>query len=105
MERVTNIFEFVTDNPVRFNMLALKSKLAMTLIVLIRSNNWSQAEAAKAMDVSQPRISNLFKGKLDKFSVDYLLEMIMRLGYKLDLDFDPTDERVPLKMELKKAML
>ncbi len=102
MERSENIFELVTDNPVRFNILSLKSKLAMTLIVLIRNNDWTQADAAKAMGVSQPRVSNLFKGKIDKFSVDYLLEMIIRIGYRLDVDFDPTDNLNPLEIKLKK---
>ncbi|WP_138738987.1 helix-turn-helix domain-containing protein [Pseudomonas sp. FSL W7-0098] len=100
-----NIFEFVTDDPVRFNMLALKSKLFMVLVNLIRKQNWSQAEAARQLKVSQPRMSNLFKGQLDKFSIDTLLEMIMGIGYKLDMDFDPNNDDEPLELTLKKAML
>lgn len=100
-----NIFEFVTDDPVRFNMLALKSKLVMVLVNLIRQQEWTQAEAARQLKVSQPRMSNLFKGQLDKFSIDTLLEMILGLGYKLDVDFDPSNVREPLELTLKKAML
>ena len=102
---IQNIFEFVTDDPVRFNMLALKSKLFMVLVNLIRKQNWSQAEAARQLKVSQPRMSNLFKGQLDKFSIDTLLEMIMGIGYKLDMDFDPNNDDEPLELTLKKAML
>lgn len=100
-----NIFEFVTDDPVRFNMLSLKSKLVMVLVNLIREQGWTQTEAARQLSVSQPRMSNLFKGQLDKFSIDTLLEMIIGMGYKLDVDFDPTNDREPLEMTLKKAML
>lgn len=100
-----NIFEFVTDDPVRFNMLSLKSKLVMVLVNLIREQGWTQTEAARQLSVSQPRMSNLFKGQLDKFSIDTLLEMIIGMGYKLDVDFDPTNAREPLEMTLKKAML
>lgn len=100
-----NIFELVTDDPVRFNMLALKSKLVMVLVNLIRNREWSQAEAARHLKVSQPRMSNLFKGQLDKFSIDTLLEMLLGVGYKLDMDFDPSNEQEPLELTLKKAML
>lgn len=105
MERVENIFSLVTKDPVRFNMLTLKSKLAMVLISMIRSEDLTQVEAAKRLEVSQPRVSNLFKGKLDKFSVDSLLELIMRVGYKPDFDFDPKNLKEPFRMTLKKAML
>ncbi|RMV73940.1 MULTISPECIES: helix-turn-helix domain-containing protein [Pseudomonas syringae group] len=100
-----NVFEFVTDDPIRFNMLALKSKLVMVLVNLIRNKEWSQAEAARQLKVSQPRMSNLFKGQLDKFSIDTLLEMILGVGYKLDMDFDPSNGREPLELTLKKAVL
>lgn len=100
-----NIFELVTDDPVRFNMLSVKSKLVMVLVQLIRSQEWTQAEAARRLKVTQPRMSNLFNGRLEKFSIDTLLEMIMCVGYKLDMDFDPSDSRNPLSMALKKAIL
>lgn len=100
-----NVFEFVTDDPVRYNMYALKSKLFMVLVNLIRQKDWNQAEAARHLKVSQPRMSNLFKGQLDKFSIDTLFEMILGVGYKLDLDFDPSNDREPLELTLKKAML
>ncbi|EFI8498731.1 hypothetical protein D3C76_983490 [compost metagenome] len=100
-----SVFELITNDPVRFNMLALKSKLVMVLVNLIQGNNWNQAEAARHLNVSQPRMSNLFNGKLDKFSVDTLIEMILGVGYKLDLDFDPSNAREPLELRLKKAML
>jgi len=102
---VRNAFELITQDPVRFNMLALKSKLVMVLVDMIKRENWSQVEAAENLGVSQPRISNLFSGKLDKFSVDKLLEMIVTLGYKLDMSYRPHNSEAPLEMKLTKAML
>lgn len=99
-----NTYEFFTDDPVEFNMKSLKSKLAMALILLIRQEGWTQAVAAERLKVSQPRMSNLFRGRLDKFSIDALLEMIFRSGYKLESDFHPASPE-PLAMKLKKAML
>lgn len=100
-----NIFELFTDDPVEYNMKHLKTQLFMTLITLIRQKGWSQAAAANELCVSAPRMSNLFKGYLEKFSIDTLLEMLVRIGYKLDADFDPENSAQPLVMNLKKAML
>lgn len=100
-----NIFELFSADPVEYNMQNLKAKLFMALITLIRQKGWSQAAAAKELNVSAPRMSNLFKGYLDKFSIDTLLEMLVRVGYKLEADFMPDQPDQPLRMELKKAML
>lgn len=100
-----NLYELFSDDPVEFNMKALKAKLAMVLVVLIRQQGWTQAVAAKHLKVSQPRMSNLFRGRLDKFSIDSLLEMLVRSGYKLETTFDPTKADEPLSLQLKKAML
>ena len=77
----------------------------MTLITLIRDNEWSQAVAAKKLNVSAPRMSNLFKGYLEKFSIDTLLEMLIRIGYKVDADFNPENKAKPFVMNVKKATL
>lgn len=100
-----NIFELFTTDPVEYNMKHLKTQLFMTLITLIQQKEWTQAVAAKKLNVSAPRMSNLFKGYLEKFSIDTLLEMLVRIGYKIDVDFNPENDNQPLKMKLKKATL
>lgn len=99
-----NIFELSTADPVEYNMKHLKTQLFMVLITLIRQKNWTQTKAAKELKVSQPRVSNLFKGQLEKFSIDMLMEMLVRSGYKLDADFNPENESTPLVLNLKKAL-
>lgn len=100
-----NLFELFTDDPVEYNMKHLKTQLFMVLIHLIRQKGWKQADAAKALKVSAPRMSNLFNGYLDKFSIDTLLEMLVRIGFKIDADFNPENADRPLVMKLKKATL
>ncbi|EQM80917.1 helix-turn-helix domain-containing protein [Stutzerimonas stutzeri] len=100
-----NLFERFTDDPVEYNMKHLKTQLFMALIKLIRENGWTQSQAAKELKVSAPRMSNLFKGYLEKFSIDTLMEMLVRIGYKLDADFNPQNTENPLVLNLKKAMV
>lgn len=99
-----NLFEMFTADPVEYNMKNLKVQLFAALIKLIREKGWSQTEAAQALHVSPPRMSNLFKGYLEKFSIDALLEMLVRIGYKLDADFTPDNPNQPLVLNVKRAM-
>lgn len=100
-----NLYELFSEDPVEYNLKALKAKLAIALVELIRQKDWTQAAAAEKLHVTQPRMSNLFRGKLEKFSIDALLQMLVRVGYKLETDFDPSNEREPLSLAVKRAML
>lgn len=100
-----NVYEMFTTDPVEYNMKHLKIQLYAALKKLILEKGWSQTEAAQALNVSSPRMSNLFKGYLEKFSIDALLEMLVRVGYKLDVDFNPENRNQPLVMNVKKATL
>ncbi|MEE9876527.1 XRE family transcriptional regulator [Stenotrophomonas maltophilia] len=100
-----NIFEMLSDDPVEFNIKSLKAKLALALVALIRDHGWTQAMAAERLQITQPRMSNLFRGKLEKFSIDALLGMIVRSGYRIESTFDPSNGSNPLCLEVKKAAL
>ena len=100
-----NVYEMFTTDPVEYNMKHLKIQLYAALKKLILEKGWTQTEAAQALNVSSPRMSNLFKGYLEKFSIDALLEMLVRVGYKLDVDFNPENRNQPLVMNVKKATL
>lgn len=100
-----NLYELFSEDPVEFNLKSLKAKLAIALVQLIRQKEWTQAAAAEKLQVTQPRMSNLFRGKLEKFSIDALLQMLVRVGYKLETDFDPANEKAPLSLVIKRAML
>lgn len=98
-----NYFSDFTSDPIAANLKLIKAKLAAVMIDLIEEKGWNQKAAAQALEISQPRVSNLFRGYLTSFSIDFLLEKLGKLGYKVNLDYDPTDSVRPLTMELKKA--
>lgn len=68
--------------------IASKSVLKTDLTIMIRdfieSQGWTQKEAAKKLGVSQPRISNILNGKIDKFTLDCLFSMLDKLGYNIE---------------------
>lgn len=95
--------ELLAQDPVELSLVSVKSKLMIIVTKLIREHNWTQAQAAENIGVSQPRISNLMNGQISKFSIDTLLEMLGKLGYLLDISFNPHDENNPIQMGVKKA--
>ena len=56
----------------------------MQIETLIEQNGWTQAAAAKRCGVSQPRINDLLRGKIDKFSIDALVNIATALGKRID---------------------
>jgi predicted XRE-type DNA-binding protein len=103
-----NHYALFSNDPAEYNKKSLKEKLAITLIQLIRAKGWNQSAASSNLKVSQPRVSDLMRCKIDRFSVDSLMEMMFRAGYTFDylFDFPEEDKSQPrLEMKLKKAML
>jgi predicted XRE-type DNA-binding protein len=60
--------------------LKMRSDLMIELTRLIRARGLTQAKAAKLFGVSQPRVSDLTRGKIDRFSIDTLVEMLGNAG-------------------------
>jgi len=55
------------------------------LVAFIRKNELTQARAAKVFGISQPRISDLIRGKIHLFSIDNLVILLAAAGLRVDL--------------------
>ncbi len=80
-----NVFRDIGFGAAEAESLRARSLLMIKIEKLIASRGWTQAEAAKALGVSQPRISDLVRGKFGKFSVDMLIEMLGRAGVEVTI--------------------
>ena len=60
--------------------LKIRADLMIELTKLIEAQELTQAAAAKLLGVTQPRVSDLMRGKIDRFSVDSLIEMLGQAG-------------------------
>ncbi len=75
-----NVFRDLGYSPEDADNLRVRSELLISLTGLIESRGLTQAQAAKLLGVSQPRVSDLMRGKIQLFSVDGLIEMLGRAG-------------------------
>ena len=65
--------------------LLVRADLMIQVQKLIASRRLKQSEAAKVLRVTQPRVSDLLRGRIDLFSTDALIDLLARLGARVRL--------------------
>ena len=70
--------------------LLVRADLMIQVQRFIASRRLKQKEAAKVLRVSQPRVSDLLRGRIDLFSTDALIDMLARLGARVRLSVKPS---------------
>ncbi len=65
--------------------LRVRSELMIELAKLVKRRRLTQEKAATLLGVTQPRVSDLTRGKIHRFSVDSLIEMLGRAGMRVDV--------------------
>jgi predicted XRE-type DNA-binding protein len=80
-----NVFRDLGFSPVEAEHLRVRAELMIAIEKLIGRRKLTQAQAAKLLGVTQPRVSDLVRGRLHRFSIDALVEMLARAGVKVHL--------------------
>ena len=75
-----NVFADLGFSAEEAQNLKVRSDLMIEITKLIEARGLTQAAAATLLNVTQPRISDLVRGKIDRFSVDTLIEMLGHAG-------------------------
>ena len=89
-----NVFRDVGFRDDQAEHLLIRSDLMIQVQKSIAAKGLKQAEAAKVLHVSQPRVSDLLRGRIDLFSTDTLIDMLARLGVGVRLVLKPKARRV-----------
>jgi predicted XRE-type DNA-binding protein len=85
-----NVFRDIGFPAEQAEHLLVRSDLLIQLQKAIASRGMKQAEAAKVLKVTQPRVSDLLRGRIDLFSTDTLIDMLGRLGIRVRLVLKPS---------------
>jgi predicted XRE-type DNA-binding protein len=89
MESFSNAFELLTDDDKEIENYVMRSNMMNAISDLIKAKGWTQKEASEHLGVTQPRISNLKNGKINKFSIDMLMGMLTKLGFTFEFNYTP----------------
>ncbi len=80
-----NVFADLGFSPEESALLSMRAELMAKLREAIIQNGWTQTEAASMLGISQSRVSDLVRGKYEKFSLDMLISLTTRAGKKVTL--------------------
>jgi predicted XRE-type DNA-binding protein len=92
-----NVFVDCGFPPAEAENLRIRAKMMVALTGFIQDRKISQTTAARFMGVSQPRISDLMRGKIGLFTIDTLVNMLTSAGLKVDMDIKPGRQRAKNK--------
>lgn len=79
------MFHALEGDPAVANNLLMRSRIVHALQTRIATWNLSQVQAAKRLGITQPRLNELLKGRIDRFSLDALIKLLHPAGLTVDL--------------------
>jgi len=82
-QTLASVWDAVTDTPAQAANLRTRAELMRQVVAIIRAKGWTQAKAARHCGVSQPRIDDLLRGWISRFSLDALVNIAIALGCRV----------------------
>jgi predicted XRE-type DNA-binding protein len=84
-----NVFRDLGVSKEESEHLLVRADLLIQVQKTVASRRLTQKQAAKVLRVTQPRVSDLLRGRIDLFSTDALIDMLARLGVGVRLVIKP----------------
>lgn len=91
-DRAGNVWDLLSDTPGEAENLRLRAQLMSRINDRLDEFGWSQKTTAENLDLTQPRVSDLFTGKISKFSLDALVNIGIKVGIHLRVESDGHQE-------------
>ena len=87
-ESYASVWDAIADTPEQAANLRARADLMHKIEAHLKKHDWTQAEAASRCGVTQPRINDLLRGRLSRFSLDALVNIATALGCRVRVDLD-----------------
>ncbi|MGA9624462.1 MAG: XRE family transcriptional regulator [Bryobacteraceae bacterium] len=87
-ETYASVWDAIADTPEQAANLRARADLMRKIEAHLKKHDWTQAEAARRCGVTQPRINDLLRGRLSRFSLDALVNIATALGCRVRVDLD-----------------
>jgi predicted XRE-type DNA-binding protein len=87
-ESYASIWDAVADTPEQAANLRARAELMRKIAAHLKQYDGTQAEAARRCGVTQPRINDLLRGRVSRFSLDALVNIATALGCRVRVDLE-----------------
>lgn len=85
-QRFANVWDALENTRQEAASMSMRSNLLIAVEHRVRSWNLTQAEAAKRLGITQPRLNDLLRGRIINFSLDTLINLATQAGLAVRLD-------------------
>jgi predicted XRE-type DNA-binding protein len=79
----SSVWDAIADTPEEAANLRARAELMRQIEKIVSAAGWTQAEAARQCGVTQPRMNDLLRGRVSRFSLDALVNMVTALGRRV----------------------
>ena len=86
IETFDSVWDAIADTPAEAANLRARAEVMRQISQIIDENGWKQTESAVRCDVSQPRINDLLRGRVSRFSLDALVNIATALGRRVHIE-------------------
>ena len=87
-EEFENVWDAIEKDPIVAVNLKARSSVMMAIEQTIKSWNLSQVTAAKRLGLTQPRLNDLLRGRINKFSLDALMTIAAKAGLSVEVKIE-----------------
>jgi predicted XRE-type DNA-binding protein len=82
----SSVWDAIADTPHEAENLRVRSELMSKIALILERSDWTQADTARRCGVTQPRINDLLRGRISRFSLDALVNIACMLGQHVRLE-------------------
>ena len=83
IETFNSVWDALADTPEQAANLRARAELMRQIVAVIEANGWKQSDAALHCGVTQPRINDLLRGRVSRFSLDALVNIATAIGRRV----------------------
>ncbi len=88
IESYESVWDAIADTPLEAANLRVRSELMDKITDIVEESGWTQAAAAQHCGVTQPRINDLLRGRISRFSLDALVNIASALGRRVHIKLE-----------------
>lgn len=87
-ERYASVWDALADTAEEAANLKVRAELMRKIASLIQESGWTQAAAAEHCGITQPRVNDLLRGRISRFSLDALVNIASALGQQVHVELE-----------------
>ena len=85
---VASVWDALADTPEESANLRTRAELMQQIAAIVEESGWTQTEAAEKCGVTQPRMNDLLRGRVSRFSLDALVNIATAIGRRVHVELE-----------------